>query len=210
MSQHSKSLDQVYGAPDPATTRQLYDDWAARYDAENLANGFWLPMLAAGFVARHVPLGAGPILDAACGTGLVGRSLAVLGYADLTGLDLSPGMLGEAGRHGVYARLLEHRLGTPAPLADGSFAAAICSGAFGPGHAPPGTLDDLVRLTAPGGAVIFNVREDSYADQGFAAAMARLTEAGRWAEVERSAEFRAFLSTEPELTVRFFVFRTAG
>ncbi len=199
-------LSDVYGADSPEAIQGIYDDWAARYDAENLANGFVLPGIAAGFAARHVARGAGPVFEAACGTGLVGYHLARLGIGPRVGVDLATEMLAAAARRGVYERLYTHELGTPLPEAAGAYAGAICVGAFGPGHAPPTTLDELARVTRPGGRVIFNVIEGSYVAQGFAAKMSALTEAGAWHEVERSDAFQPFLFIEPELLVRVFVF----
>ena len=60
--------------------------------------GYLLPFLIAAWVARYVPVGEGPLLDAGCGTGLSGPSLKALGYDDIAGLDLSPEMLSVAAR----------------------------------------------------------------------------------------------------------------
>ena len=57
-------------------------------------------------MARHLPTGRGPILDAGCGTGLVGEALSVLGYDPVIGCDLSQGMLDHAARRGGYADLV--------------------------------------------------------------------------------------------------------
>ncbi|GMG84714.1 class I SAM-dependent methyltransferase [Paralimibaculum aggregatum] len=206
MPLNTEDLEHVYGARTPEEARAAYDGWAERYDGDNLAGGFRLPGVAAGFAARHVPRGSGPILDAGCGTGLVGEALTVFGFGPLHGLDLSPRMLAAAEARGVYESLTEHRLGTPLPFADGAFRAASCFGSFGPGHAPPESLDELARVVRPGGHVLFNLVEASYEAQGFPAVMERLAAAGRWREAERSPAFRAFLLTEPELLCRVFVF----
>ncbi|MGF1446635.1 MAG: class I SAM-dependent DNA methyltransferase [Pikeienuella sp.] len=199
-------LDRVYGAKSAQESRAAYDGWADSYDADNLAKGFVLPSIAAGFVARHVPKEAGPILDAGCGTGLVGAALAVLGYRRIAGIDLSPRMLEAAGRLGVYDGLAERRLGVPLPEASDTYAAVTCVGAFGPGHAPPESLDEFARVTRPSGHVVFNIVEASYVAQGFPETMARLSQAGIWREIERSGPFRAFLLAEPTIIVRVFVF----
>lgn len=206
MPTKNEALERVYAARTPDEIRDAYQGWAGGYDAENLAGGFRLPSMAAAYVARHVPVEASPLLDAGCGTGLVGEALSVLGYRGLVGLDISEAMLDAAGRLGVYSRLARQDLGQKIPEPDGAFAAFSCVGSFGPGHAPPESLDELVRVTRPGGVGIFNVVEASYEAQGFAAKMAELEAAGRWRERERSPAHRAYLLAEPELLVRIFVF----
>lgn len=205
MPLETDDLGGVYGAASPTEARRLYDAWAARYDGENLAKGYQVPGLGAAFLARHLAPGAGPVLDAGCGTGLVGAMLATLGYGPLTGLDLSAEMLAVAGARGVYARLAEQDLGRPIPEPDAAYAGFACFGSFGPGHAPPESLDELVRLTCPGGIGVFNVVEATWRDQGFPAVFDRLAAAGRWRERERSAPFRAYLIAEPALLCRIFV-----
>jgi SAM-dependent methyltransferase len=53
------------------------------------------------------------ILDAGCGTGLAGQILAARGYRNVEGLDLSAGMLREAGKKARYAALHQQTLGEP-------------------------------------------------------------------------------------------------
>ena len=202
----SDDLATVYGTASPDETRNAYDRWAGSYDADNIAKGFRLPGVAAAFVARHVPREARPILDAGCGTGLVGEALSILGYGGLTGLDLSEGMLKTAATLPVYADTLCHDLSDPIPAENDAFAASICIGSFGPGHAPVSTLDELVRVTRPGGHVIFNVRSDTFRQQGFEERMAALAAAGHWRPVDESPDFRVYLLAEPELKVRIFAF----
>ena len=52
-----------------------------------------LPFIIAGWVARYVPMGGGPLLDAGCGTGLSGPYSDALGYDEIAGLDFSEKML---------------------------------------------------------------------------------------------------------------------
>jgi len=203
----TQDLGDVYGARSPEEIGAIYDGWSESYDADNLRKGFRLPGLAAGYVARHVPKEAGPVLDAGCGTGLVGEALWALGYRSIRGIDISEGMLNSAARLTMYEKLDLRDLSKPLPEEDGSVAATVCTGSFGPGHAPASALAELARVTRPGGAVVFNLVEGAWEDRGFPEAMEALSRAGRWEEVERSAPVRAYLLAEPDLLVRLFVFR---
>ena len=183
MSKKTNELENVYGAESAEQIRNVYDDWAAKYDEENLRKGYRLATLGTAYVARHVPTDAGPILDAGCGTGLVGEALSILGYAEVDGIDISPEMLAVAERRGVYSSVGVQDLGEPLSKPDGSYVAFLCFASFGPGHAPVGSLDELVRVVRPGGHAIFNLREDTYVEQGFEAKMRELTERNVWKEI---------------------------
>src|SRR5690606_8065852 len=105
---HDGHLGAVYDAKAPEEVAALYDRWAATYDAEMAEAGYRHPSVGLALLARHLPRGAGPVLDAGCGTGTLGHWLNILGLGPVEGLDISEGMLAAAARKGGYARL--HRL----------------------------------------------------------------------------------------------------
>ncbi|TGV73619.1 methyltransferase domain-containing protein, partial [Mesorhizobium sp. M00.F.Ca.ET.158.01.1.1] len=117
------------------TLAQAYAAWAATYDSETASLGYLLPFLITAWVARHVPAGEGPLLDAGCGTGLSGPSLKALGYGDIAGLDLSNDMLKIAGSRNAYSELKPAMLGGPLPWPDGHFRAFFSTGVFTISHA---------------------------------------------------------------------------
>jgi SAM-dependent methyltransferase len=200
-------LHRVYAARSAAELDAGYADWAATYDRDTLGQGYHLPFAVCAWVARHVPPGAGPLLDAGCGTGLSAPILAALGYGEVHGLDASAAMLAAARARGGYERLVEARLGEALPFADGAYAGVLSAGTFTAGHAPATALSELVRVTRPGGAVVLTVRDSLLGPGGFHAAFDRLAAEGRWTPLEESAPFRAFLLSEPEVLVRAFAFR---
>lgn len=203
----SEDLDKVYGARTPEQSRAAYEDWSASYDAENIGKGFRLPGLCAAVLARHLGPCDDPLLDAGCGTGLVGETLAILGYGPITGCDLSPGMMAQAARTGAYAAFAEADMGRALPFEDGSFAGFTCVGSFGPGHAPPETLHHLARVTRPGGVGVFNLVEATWREQGFADIIQRLSDEGVWRVEQTTEPFRAYLLAEPEVISRVFAVR---
>ncbi|QIE46985.1 class I SAM-dependent methyltransferase [Pseudohalocynthiibacter aestuariivivens] len=207
MAQNTEDLDAVYGATTPEASRRLYDDWSDSYDAENLAKGFWLPIVAAGVYARHMGRAEGAVLDAGCGTGLVGQSLSLMGYGPITGCDLSPEMIRMAEGTGAYAGFAEADMGAGLPFDDAAFTGFTCIGSFGPGHAPPESLEHLMRVTCPGGIGVFNVIEATYKEQGFGQMIKSLEERGLLRVEERSRPFRAYLLAEPELITRIYAVR---
>ena len=202
-------LDHVYGAKDSTAIREAYDAWAPGYDAENIAKGYRVHAIGAAFLSRYVAPGDGPVLDAGCGTGLVGECLGILGYADLVGTDISEGMLETARTLGAYKRVFQHDLGVPLPEAEGHYRAVICVGSLGPGHAPPHCVAEFARVTGPGGHVVLAPRVDTYEAQGLRATLDDLTDAGVWSLEEVSPEFQPFQIAEPEIKSRIMVFTVA-
>lgn len=203
---HSEDLELVYRARNSDELTAAYGKWASEYDRETLSSSYCLPFFALSWVARHVPRGAGPLLDAGCGTGLSGPCLKALGYAPLEGLDFSEEMLKLAASRDAYDVLKRATLGEVLPWSDGHFAACLSTGVFTEGHAPASGLNELCRITRKGGHAIFIVRDIVFESGGFAAVMSLLQENGLWRQVEESVPFRAFVIDEPDVLVKAYVF----
>jgi predicted TPR repeat methyltransferase len=152
-------LGAVYQAETAEDVARVYDAWAEKYDEDMSLAGYRHPAISLAILSRHVPKGAGPLLDAGAGTGLIGEWLAITGYTDVEALDISPGMLAVAERKGVYKTLHQAALGTTLPFADNRFAAIISAGVFTTGHVGVEGLDDLFRICAPGGTIVLTVKD---------------------------------------------------
>ena len=200
------ALELVYAARTPQELADAYRQWAASYDAETLGIGYYLPFQITAWVARYVPPGEGPLLDAGCGTGLSGPALKALGYDDIVGLDLSDEMLALAGGRGAYRELKQAELGKTLPWPDGHFRAFFSTGVFTIGHAPASGLHELVRITKKGGHAIFTVRDQVFESGGFQAVFDELEQAKKWRLVEQSPWFRCYAIAEPDALVKTFVF----
>jgi predicted TPR repeat methyltransferase len=192
MSDHSQMLARVYNAKTQDDLSLAYGEWARRYDRDLLEDGYILPFFVTSFVARYLPKGAGPILDAGVGTGLTGPYLAALGYVGLAGTDMSDEMLEMARARGCYDDLKQAVLGETLPWPDDHFAAFISAGVFTTGHAPSSCLDELVRITRQGGYAIFNIRQSVFEENGFAAKLLEQEKAGLVKPVEVSPPFAGF------------------
>lgn len=113
-------------APDRAPAdyvRDLFDAYAPRFDADLEGRlGYRTPALLAALLARHEVAADGSrrVLDLGCGTGLSGLALKPFARR-LTGLDLSPRMLAEAARRGIYDALEEADLLAWLPDRRGAF-----------------------------------------------------------------------------------------
>jgi predicted TPR repeat methyltransferase len=173
----SSLIERAYALSDPDEARALYDEWAQSYD-DDLAEdtqGYVAPALAAAAVVE-VSGTDGEILDAGCGTGLVGVALAERGARDIDGVDLSPGMLAKAKETGVYRRLAPADLSRPLPVAADSYDVVVCVGTLTHGHVGPGAFGEFVRLARPGGSIVATVLDDIWDSGGYRAEVDRLAQ----------------------------------
>ena len=205
MSDQSK-VGQSYHARTPEEQQAHYDDWAANYERDLSAMGYRIPAMAAAVFTRFVPAEAAPILDAGCGGGIQAEALAALGYGPITGIDLSEGMLAVARAKGLYAELRQMALGGRLDFADGAFAAVLSCGTITPGHAPPESFDDLIRVTRPGGRLVFSLRDDATQDPAYPAALERLAQASAWHPIFATEPFQSMPYGEPEVLHRIHVY----
>lgn len=184
-------LKAVYAATASQAVAAAYDEWAERYDADMAKVGYRHPAIATALLARHVPKGAGPLLDAGAGTGLIGEWLEILGYPVADALDLSAGMLAVAKRKGLYRDLVQAALGTPLPFETDRYAAVISAGVFTSGHVGAEGLDELLRITRPGGVIVLTVKMAVW-DAGFA---------NRLTELEAAQSIALIDATDPYVSM---------
>ncbi|WP_292540699.1 class I SAM-dependent methyltransferase [Mesorhizobium sp.] len=105
------------------------------------------------------------ILDAGCGTGLVGAHLKRLGFQLLDGFDLSEEMAEKARQTRVY-RDVRGNVDLNGPLSDfpdATYDITVCCGVLTLGHVRPEALRELARVTRPNGFVVASTRK-SYAE----------------------------------------------
>lgn len=205
----SMNLSSAFAVRGKGALERQYDEWAETYDEDNAAMGFRLPILATAFFARWVPTG-GKILDAGCGTGLAAQNLNILGYRELVGIDLSNNMLKKARETGVFSEVRRMVMGEQLDFTSNSFTGAIVTGVFTEGHAPPSSLDELIRVVVQGGYIVFNVRDDIYEHHGFREKMDRLEVDGLWKLAEKSDRFRPFTISESHVIARLFAYEVTS
>lgn len=185
---HEGALGAVYNASGTDEVAALYDRWAETYDADMASAGYRHPSICLGLLARHLPRGAAPLLDAGAGTGLIGEWLSILGYAHVEGLDISEGMLARAAAKNVYAALHRAALGNPLPFPDQHFAGVVSAGVFTSGHVGVEGLPELLRITQPDGVIVLTVKNTLWND-GFADRLAELEREGILLRAEETVPY---------------------
>lgn len=155
----------IYESQDSQSLQKKYDAFAANYETE-LGSYRNFPIQVASILAEVLPNTEVSILDAGMGTGMVGEALARLGYTNITGTDLSEGMLEIGRKKQVYKALYQGNLEYPLDFATPeTFDAIISVGVFTFGHAPPEGIQNLFPLLKSGGYFVFTVRVDYYDSQ---------------------------------------------
>lgn len=194
------------GGPTDGALAHYYDRWADDYEQNMLSWGYLVPAVTAWFIGALIEDRTTPILDAGAGTGLMGELLATLGYSRIIGIDISPKMLARARTKSVYRDLHEMELGRKLGFSTDAFSGTVATGVFAAGHAPPESLDELVRVTSAGAPIIFSVRTDVY-ETAFGAKQRALESDGKWERVDETCPFSALPLGHPELKVQVFAYR---
>ena len=197
----------VYASENNQQLEERYDRWAKEYDVDLEDDfGYVMPKMSAETFARFVPKDA-KVLDAGAGTGMVGMELNRLGYSDIEAMDLSGGMLEVARAKNVYGGFHQMVMGERLDFETDSFDAIIGVGVLTLGHAPAHSLDELVRVTKPGGVVAFTLRPDVYAENGFREKQEQLVADGKWELAEVTDESFGMPKGEPDVSFQVWVYK---
>ena len=181
MVSDNQTLNKVYTAKNSEELMEAYKDWAGDYDADTVgAFGYVAHIASAEALAGVLEDTSARILDAGCGTGLVGEELAKKGYVHMDALDFSREMLDEAARKNIYEQHMHADLSQPLAMEDNQYDAVVCTGTFTYGHVKASAFDELVRITRPGGIICFTIREGAYEAYGYRKRMIELERDKSW------------------------------
>jgi predicted TPR repeat methyltransferase len=178
------------GPTAPDEVRRRYDEWAGEYDQALHSWGYDAPTRAVELLLRDEPATGRPeiVLDAGCGTGLVGAAARAAGFRGrIVGIDLSPASLAVACERGVYDELAEGDLQRPLPFGSHSFDGALCVGVLSYVPDTASIWRELARVVRPGGIVVCTQRADVWDERGCDAVLDELEREGTWTVVHLSA-----------------------
>ena len=205
--QHQNRVQWVYSSKSNSELTKRYDEWSKDYDKDLTEDFGWTaPKTAADFLVKHIRPDS-IVLDAGAGTGLVGMALAAYGFQNITGMDMSKGMLEQAGRKDVYVQLDQMTLGEPLEYDSDTFDAVISVGVMTLGHAAPESFDELVRITKPNGFIVFTIRTDVYLNNGFKEKQEEMAMKKFWRIIEVSEEFQPLPVGEPDVKHQVWVYQ---
>lgn len=185
MTKRKPIHDRVLNATNKDELKAAYSEWAEQYDSDLVEElGYVAPVLAAKVLEKDLDDKTAQILDAGCGTGLVGEVLAREGYRDIHGLDFSEHMLQQARQKDIYTALHQADLTKRLDIDDNTYDAVISVGTFTCGHVGPQALNELVRITKPGGPICFTVRDTAWQDDNYRKTVQAMESRGKWEQEE--------------------------
>jgi predicted TPR repeat methyltransferase len=171
----------TYEAETAEELAEAYKHWAGDYDRDTVDTmGYVGPHIAASMLNDHLDSKRCRVLDAGCGTGLVGEHLCRMAYENVDAMDFSRDMLNEAEKKGVYKRLFREDMNRDLNIPDDSYDATICVGTFTYAHVGPHAFDELVRVTRPGGHICFSIRDGAYQEYGYREKMLDMEASAKW------------------------------
>lgn len=191
MATRKEIHDRVLNASSKEELATAYGEWAEQYDNDLIKDmGYVAPAVASQILQEYVKDFDARILDAGCGTGLVGANLYQEGYRNLEGLDYSVQMLEEAKSKEVYEKLHQGDLTGELDLADNLYDAIISVGTFTCGHVGPEAFEELIRIARPGGYICFTVREQAWEEDNYRSRIDIIEQRDAWKRVqERSTDY---------------------
>ena len=164
----------------------IYKNWAPDYehDVIQLA-GYVGHLITTRLLLKYFTNNEFEVLDAGCGTGLVGEILHKKGIKNIVGVDFSQQMLDLAFEKNVYQSLHLMDLTKKLDFEDDTFDAIVCAGTFTCGHVGPEAFEEMVRITKSDGYISFTVRKQEWEASPYEKIIKELELSKLWQQVER-------------------------
>ena len=160
---------------------KYYQDWAVnnKYNKDMVNWNYTAPQKAVSILKKYAFNKNFRILDAGCGTGLVGIELKKYGYSNIEGVDFSQSML-DLVPQSVYKKIEKIDLNQPIKFKNNMYDVLMCVGTFTYGHVKPKALDELIRITKNRGLICFTINEGIYEEYGFDKKIKELSDNKSW------------------------------
>jgi ubiquinone/menaquinone biosynthesis C-methylase UbiE len=179
-------------------TKAHFDFIAANYEGMYEKMGYPDPKYVAKYIHKQAKKnGQNPedvkVLDLGCGSGLVGKNLATHGFKNIVGLDISPNMLEEASKKGVYSELHEHTLNNPEDFPNtlrAKFDYVACSGLINNNYMDYLLFEEMLLAVKKGGSVVFAARYSFMGHYWYDKIIKELADNGRWKLIATDTFFK--------------------
>ena len=162
-----------------------YDEWTVenKYDKDMVDWKYSGPQETVNLFKKYNFKKEIKILDAGCGTGLVGVELRKNGYLNIDGADFSQKMLNLVPKN-IYENLFKIDLNQKVNIADDAYEGITCVGTFTFGHVNPPALDEMIRICKNGSSICFTINIGIYEEYGFDKKIKELEDNNSWKIIE--------------------------
>ena len=176
----SEKLD-IYKLKTSEELLKYYQGWADnnKYNKDMVDWNYTAPQEVVSILKKYALNKNFKILDAGCGTGLVGVELKKYGYLNIEGVDFSQSMLNLVPQN-IYRKIEKIDLNKSLKFKDDMYDIVMCVGTFTYGHVKPKALDELIRITRNGGLICFTINEGIYEEYGFDKKIKELSNNKSW------------------------------
>jgi len=171
----------IYKLTKPEEVLKYYQVWTKKnkYNQDMVDLNYVAPQEVVLVLKKYALNNKCKILDAGCGTGLVGLELKKCGYANIEGADFSQSML-DLVPNNIYKKIDKVDLNKPLKFKINTYDAVVCVGTFTYGHVKAHALEELIRITKNGGFICFTINEGIYEKYGFDKKIKELTNNKSW------------------------------
>ena len=171
----------IYKLSTPEEILKYYQVWTKKnkYNQDMIDLNYVAPKETVSVIKKYALDNNCKILDAGCGTGLVGIELKKCGYSNIEGVDFSQNMLDLIPKN-IYKKIDKVDLNKPLKFNTDMYDVVMCVGTFTYGHVKPQALDELLRIIKNKGLICFTINEGVYKKYGFDNKIKELTNKKSW------------------------------
>ena len=177
----------IYQLKSKEKVLDYYVNWTKeeQFNKDMIEWNYQAPQNTVKLFDQHTPNKNINILDAGCGSGLVGIELQKYGYTKITGADFSQEMLNLIPQS-IYQKLELIDLNEKLKYKDNLYDAITCVGTFTYGHVKAHALNELIRVIKKDGLICFTINEGIYLEYQFDKKMEQLSNDNLWQIIDFS------------------------
>ena len=181
MPEKTEDKISIYKLDTPEEILDYYKNWSSNnnYEKDLEDWNYVAPHECCHLFVHQVQNKNSLILDAGCGTGLVGKILQSQDYTNLEGLDFSQEMLDLVPAN-IYQKIFRADLNQSLSIHDSYYDHALCVGTFTYGHVKANAFAEFHRILKNNAIFIFSINEGVYESYNFGEAIANYEKLDKW------------------------------